>query len=56
MEESRSAEEADLEIIKSENTHENTGKVILEPRKGGFLKGMIWEAPDCWEADQELGD
>jgi len=25
-------------------------------RKGGFLKGQIWEADDCWEADEELVD
>jgi len=24
------------------------------PRKGGFLKGQIWEADDCWEPDDEL--
>ncbi|ATC65142.1 type II toxin-antitoxin system prevent-host-death family antitoxin [Nibricoccus aquaticus] len=23
-------------------------------RVGGFLKGQIWEAPDCWEADEKL--
>jgi prevent-host-death family protein len=25
-----------------------------KPRKGGFLHGQIWEAPDCWEPDEEL--
>ena len=23
-------------------------------RKGGFGKGMYWEAPDCWDPDPEL--
>lgn len=26
----------------------------MAPRKGGFLAGQIWEAPDCWERDEEL--
>ena len=24
------------------------------PRKGGFLAGQIWQAPDCWDDDSEL--
>ena len=27
---------------------------LKSPRAGGFLKGQIWEAPDCWEPDEEL--
>jgi prevent-host-death family protein len=23
-------------------------------RVGGFLKGQIWESPDCWAPDEEL--
>jgi prevent-host-death family protein len=23
-------------------------------RSGGFLAGQVWEAPDCWEADEDL--
>lgn len=23
-------------------------------RKGGFLKGKIWEADDCWQPDDDL--
>lgn len=23
-------------------------------RKGGFGKGLYWEAPDCWKPDPEL--
>lgn len=26
----------------------------IPPRRGGFLSGQIWEAPDCWEPDEEL--
>lgn len=26
----------------------------ISPRSGGFLKGQIWEAPDCWDSDDEL--
>ena len=26
----------------------------LAPRTGGFLSGLVWEAPDCWEPDDEL--
>lgn len=26
----------------------------ISPRSGGFLAGQIWEAPDCWETDEEL--
>jgi prevent-host-death family protein len=27
---------------------------VIAPRSGGFLSGQIWEAPDCWEPDDEL--
>jgi prevent-host-death family protein len=23
-------------------------------RVGGFLKGQIWESPDCWESEEAL--
>jgi prevent-host-death family protein len=26
----------------------------IAPRTGGFLSGQVWEAPDCWEPDEEL--
>lgn len=26
----------------------------IAPRIGGFLAGQIWEAPDCWEPDDEI--
>ena len=26
----------------------------IAPRTGGFLKGQVWEAPDCWEPDEAL--
>ena len=26
----------------------------IAPRSGGFLKGQVWEAPDCWAPDEEL--
>lgn len=26
----------------------------IAPRSGGFLAGQVWEAPDCWEPDEEL--
>jgi len=25
-----------------------------KPRVGGQLKGQIWEAPDCWEPDDDI--
>lgn len=25
----------------------------IPPRRGGFLSGQIWEAPDCWEPEEE---
>ena len=25
-----------------------------KPRKGGQLRGQVWEAPDAWEPDEEL--
>lgn len=24
------------------------------PRRGGFLRGQVWESADCWESDEEL--
>lgn len=27
---------------------------VIQPRTGGFLAGRIWEAPDCWEEDEDL--
>ncbi len=28
--------------------------VAATPRKGGFLKDLIWESPDCWEPDEDI--
>lgn len=27
---------------------------VRKPRKGGQLRGQIWEAPDCWEPDEDI--
>lgn len=26
----------------------------IAPRSGGFLAGQVWEAPGCWEPDEDL--
>jgi len=26
----------------------------LQKREGGFLKGQLWESPDCWEPDEDI--
>ena len=25
-----------------------------EPRVGGFCRGEVWEAPDCWDSSDDL--
>lgn len=27
---------------------------VRKPRQGGQFKGQIWEAPDCWEPDEDI--